>query len=103
MSSLSVDSSTSLVVGFPSPASSDEDLVLGRAMSQPTISNTSALVSHERKLGDSELSYYLPGRAAGVNDMCAARSLMGCQIGLPHLRQVSPPRIQVPGSSPCLA
>lgn len=67
MTSLGVDSSTSLVVGLPSPASSDEDLALGQAKS-----DASGLVSYERKLGDSELSYYLPGRAAGVNDMCVA-------------------------------
>jgi hypothetical protein len=73
MTSLGVDSITSLVIGLPSPASSDEDLVLGQAKSQPT----SGLVSHERKLGDSELSYYLPGRAAGVNDMCAAPLIDG--------------------------
>ena len=70
MTSLGVDSTTSLVIGLPSPASSDEDLVLGQTKSQTT--PTSGLVSHERKLGDSELSYYLPGRAAGVNDMYAA-------------------------------
>ena len=100
MTSLGVDSSTSLAVGLPSPASSDEDLVLGQAKSQPT---TTGLVSHERKLGDSELSYYLPGRAAGVNDMCAAPLFdMGCQIGLPptyarylHLGFRSPERILV--------
>ena len=68
MTSLGVDSSTSLVVGLPSPASSDEDLVPGQAKSDAP----AGLVSHERKLGDSELSYYLPGRAAGVNDMCVA-------------------------------
>ena len=28
----------------------------------------------ERTLGDSELSYYLPSRADGVNDMCAPAS-----------------------------
>ena len=75
MTSLSVDSSASLVVGLPSPQLSDEesvDLVLGKAKPQPTISpDTSGPASHERQLGDSELSYYLPGRAAGVNDMCA--------------------------------
>ena len=27
-------------------------------------------VRYERKMGDSELSYYLPSRANGVNDMC---------------------------------
>jgi len=28
-------------------------------------------VRYERKMGDCELSYYLPSRANGVNDMCA--------------------------------
>lgn len=73
MTSLSGDSSTSLVAGLPSPELSDEeavDLVLVQTKSQPTITpDTSGPVLHERKLGDSELSYYLPGRAAGVNDM----------------------------------
>ena len=27
-------------------------------------------VRYERKMGDSEVSYYLPSRANGVNDMC---------------------------------
>src|SRR6266702_8358357 len=88
MTSLSVDSSTSLVAGLPSPELSDEeavDLVLPQAKSQPTITpDTSGPVFHERKLGDSELSYYLPGRAAGVNDMFASpHSLMISQISLP--------------------
>lgn len=30
----------------------------------------------ERKLGDSELSYYLPSRADGVNDMCVRDSFI---------------------------
>lgn len=83
MTSLSVDSSTSVVVGLPSPQLSDEeaaDLVLGQAKPQPTTTptpDTSGPVSHERKLGDSELSYYLPGRAAGVNDMCAPHPFDG--------------------------
>ncbi|KAI9460527.1 hypothetical protein BJY52DRAFT_1203761 [Lactarius psammicola] len=89
MTSLSVDSSTSLVAGLPSPELSDEesvDLVLGQAKSQRTITpDTSGPVFHERKLGDSELSYYLPGRAAGVNDMYL------------HLGFKSPERIMVWG------
>lgn len=88
MTSLSVDSSTSMAAGLPSPELSDEetaDLVPGQK-SQPTITpDTSGPVSRERKLGDSELSYYLPGRAAGVNDMYL------------HLGFKSPERIMVRG------
>jgi len=72
MTLLGVDS---FVARPPSPQLSDEELVdsvLGQAKQRPAITpETSGLVSYERKLGDSELSYYLPGRAAGVNDMCA--------------------------------
>ena len=76
MTSLAVDSSTSLAVGLPSPQLSDEEVVNfipGQAKPRPTgtLTPDTSPVSHERKLGDSELSYYLPGRAAGVNDMCA--------------------------------
>ena len=34
-------------------------------------SNDQPEVRYERKMGDTELSYYLPSRANGVNDMCA--------------------------------
>ncbi|KAI9435803.1 hypothetical protein H4582DRAFT_1817187 [Lactarius indigo] len=88
MTSLSVDSSTSVVAGLLSPELSGEeavDLVLGQK-SQPTITpDTSSPVSHERKLGDSELSFYLHGRATGVNDMYL------------HLGFKSPERIMVWG------
>ena len=32
----------------------------------------------ERKLGDTELSYYLPSRQSGVNDMCGLKSRSIC-------------------------
>lgn len=51
-------------------------------------------VRYERKLGDSELSYYLPSRANGVNDMFVhVLSYVALVLNVP---QVSPPRIQGP-------
>ena len=40
-------------------------------------------VRYERKMGDSELSYYLPSRANGVNDMCAALAFFSAFLSLP--------------------
>ena len=40
-------------------------------VSLPPPSNDQPDVRYERKMGDSELSYYLPSRANGVNDMYA--------------------------------
>lgn len=64
-----------LPLRLPSPALSDvseqsSDLQLQHR--KPTSEET--LVEHngnrfERRLGDSELSYYLPSRESGVNDM----------------------------------
>lgn len=39
--------------------------------SLPPATNAQPEVRYERKMGDSELSYYLPSRASGVNDMYA--------------------------------
>ena len=47
----------------PSPSPSDSDLV-------NTYRRTFKQCTYERKLGSNELSYYLPSRAEGVNDMC---------------------------------
>lgn len=41
-------------------------------VSLPPPSNERTDVRYERKMGDSELSYYLPSRANGVNDMYAS-------------------------------
>ncbi|KAI0275009.1 hypothetical protein BC834DRAFT_965456 [Gloeopeniophorella convolvens] len=62
---------------LPSPALSDEGTGLSRdsvntqhkAATEVSGSVAQLGVFYERKLGNSELSYYLPGRAAGVNDM----------------------------------
>jgi hypothetical protein len=42
-------------------------IVEGATTAQTTVTNGG--IRHERLLGDSELSYYLPSRANGVNDM----------------------------------
>ncbi|KAI0308149.1 hypothetical protein B0F90DRAFT_124131 [Multifurca ochricompacta] len=78
---LTVDTSSSLAVNLPSPELTDEDIDSApnpANREHMTTSDSSAPdcclqhpepVHYERKLGDSELSYYLPGRATGVNDM----------------------------------
>ena len=38
-------------------------------VSAPPLAGDQPEVRYERKMGDSELSYYLPSRANGVNDM----------------------------------
>ena len=38
-------------------------------VSAPPLDDDRPEVCYERKMGDSELSYYLPSRANGVNDM----------------------------------
>jgi len=43
-------------------------------VSPPTPSNDQPEVRYERKMGDTELSYYLPSRDNGVNDMWALSS-----------------------------
>lgn len=57
----------------PSQPLSDQD-VLDPNFQNMGISDTpdrrgQATPSYERKLGDTEVSYYLQGRATGVNDM----------------------------------
>jgi hypothetical protein len=62
-------------------------------VSLPPPSNDRPDVRYERKMGDSELSYYLPSRANGVNDMCAfplAHSVAPSSLSV----QVPPPRFQ---------
>ena len=54
-------------------------------------------VRYERKMGDSEVSYYLPSRANGVNDMCVLFFFFFiCRWSseLIFSTQVSPSRIQ---------
>lgn len=61
----------------PTPPLSGDDFECARepspiadgSLGAPWARAASAGVRLERKLGDSELSYYLPSRADGVNDM----------------------------------
>lgn len=89
----------------PSPALSDEE-VLGSKAQNTTASDTPDHKLHgtpyyERQLGDSEVSYYLQSRAAGVNDMFVFPPILErSQFTYPTERQVSPLGIQ--GShAPC--
>lgn len=71
MSSLTVQPAAS--AHTPSQRLSDQ-IVLGPNFQNMGISDTpvrhgQATASYERKLGDTEVSYYLQGRATGVNDM----------------------------------
>ena len=45
--------------------------ILTEEVSLPPLTNNQPEVRYERKMGDTELSYYLPSRANGVNDMYA--------------------------------
>jgi hypothetical protein len=75
MSSLTVEPTAPLAAGahVPSQLLSDQDVL------DPNIQNVGpsdtpdrrgqAPAPYERKLGDTEASYYLQGRATGVNDM----------------------------------
>ena len=51
-------------------------------------------VRYERKMGDSELSYYLPSRANGVNDMCVFSATCRWPLELIASAQVSSSRFQ---------
>ena len=75
MSSLTVEPTTPLAASAHAPSQllSDQD-VLNPNFKNMGISDTpdrrgQATASYERKLGDTEVSYYLQGRATGVNDM----------------------------------
>jgi hypothetical protein len=70
MTSLAVNSLTSVTATLPTPNVSDEEVLVSNSQ-QLTISDVrqQGPISYERQLGDSELSYYLPSRAIGVNDM----------------------------------
>lgn len=48
------------------PPLSDEELPAGESLS------AKQGLSYERKMGDTELSYFLPSRQTGVNDMYVA-------------------------------
>jgi hypothetical protein len=74
MTSLTVEP-TATNPQVPSPELSDED-TLGPNDQRTATSDTpdrpvQGHAYYERRLGNSELSYYLPARAAGVNDMSA--------------------------------
>lgn len=89
----------------PSPALSDEE-VIGSKGQNTTASDTlnhkvDGTTYYERQLGDNEVSYYLQGRATGVNDMFVfPLTSEGAQFTYPTERQVPPLGIQ--GShAPC--
>ena len=67
-------------------------------VSLPPPINVQPEARYERKMGDTELSYYLPSRANGVNDMCVFSIFFShfLQLNLPV--QVSPSRFQGPRS-----
>jgi hypothetical protein len=64
-----IDSSTH---SPPSPLDSSRDQ---SDVSSDVSSSLVEDVHYQRKMGDSELSYYLPSRANGVNDMSVSPSL----------------------------
>ncbi|KAH9982832.1 hypothetical protein BGW80DRAFT_1160922 [Lactifluus volemus] len=70
MTSLAVNSLTSATATLPTPNVSDEEVLVSNSQ-QLTMSDVrqQGPISYERQLGDNELSYYLPSRAIGVNDM----------------------------------
>ena len=81
MSSSIVDPITPLAAsaGVPSRLLSDQD-ALDPNLQKVGSSDTPDLrgqapASYERKLGDTEASYYLQGRATGVNDMFVSLAL----------------------------
>jgi hypothetical protein len=80
MTSLGVNSLTSATATLPSPDVPDEEGLVSNCQ-QMTTSDVRQQdpISYERQLGDSELAYYLPGRATGVNDMF---------VCIPHLWRV---------------
>jgi hypothetical protein len=71
MTSLTVDPTTPLLASahVPSAGLSDKE-VLDTSDAPDRRGQTPA--SYERKLGDTETSYYLQSRATGVNDMFAS-------------------------------
>lgn len=77
MTSLTVDPTTPLAAStrVPSSMSSDENVSTPSCQIMGTSDapdrRAQAPTSYERKLGDTEVSYYLQGRATGVNDMFA--------------------------------
>ncbi|KAI0031413.1 hypothetical protein K488DRAFT_52118 [Vararia minispora EC-137] len=78
---------------LPSPSPSDSGDEQSPLLSQLelNISDKRADISapYERKLGDSELSYYLPGRATGVNDMYLHLGLTAPERLMHHDRVLS--------------
>lgn len=52
------------------PPLSDGELPAGEGVSLRFAAKDASAVYFERKMGDTELSYFLPSRQSGVNDMC---------------------------------
>jgi hypothetical protein len=75
MSSLTVELTTSLSTSahVPSQPLSDQDILDPDSQNMGTSDTPDrrgqAPAFYERKMGDTEVSYYLQGRATGVNDM----------------------------------
>ena len=88
---------------LPSPDSSDveaTDFISARRYHDQILSSGLCSLGpcghslhYERKLGDGEVSYYLPSRAAGVNDMYVSDS-DAFSTRLTISLQVSSPRVQ---------
>ena len=76
MTSLTVDPTNPLAAGtrVPSSVLSDDDTPSCQHMGTSGAPDRRGQVpaSYERKMGDTEVSYYLQGRATGVNDMFAS-------------------------------
>jgi hypothetical protein len=79
---------------LPSPSASDSDEERDLQVGTLDLSHLHVQVQeglqYERKLGDSELSYYLPGRASGVNDMYVCPCLEAYTMALKALQVSSP-------------
>ena len=79
MTSLTVDPTNPLAAGtrVPSSGLSDDENVSTPSCQHMGTSDApdrhgQVPASYERKMGDTEVSYYLQGRATGVNDMFAS-------------------------------
>jgi hypothetical protein len=92
MSSLTVEPTSAHI---PSQLLSDQN-VQNMGISDTPDRRGQATASYERKLGDTEVSYYLQGRATGVNDMFVLLARGGfSQSVYPAERQVPSSGIQV--------
>lgn len=63
---------------LPTPPPEVDDFNAGADARFPHV--PAAYSRFERRMGDSELSYYLPSRADGVNDMCGSHAAGGLRL-----------------------